>query len=80
IKDLHELRDKTNTIIIITDGKDDVNIRAEELEENNTSLVAVMIKGENDSLRRLAEESRGQYLKAELTEEGALKLINLLRR
>lgn len=80
IRDLRELRDKTNTIIIITDGKDDVNIKAEELKENNASLVAVMIKGDNESLRRLAEESKGQYLKAELTEEGALKLINLLRR
>ncbi|MCS7098306.1 MAG: hypothetical protein NZ922_04955 [Candidatus Methanomethyliaceae archaeon] len=80
IKDLHELRDKTNTIIIITDGKDDVNIKAEELKENNASLIAVMIKGENESLRKLAEGSKGQYLKAELTEEGALKLINLLRR
>lgn len=79
IRDLHELRDKTNTIIIITDGKDDVTIKPEELKANNTSLVAVMIKGENDSLRRLAEESKGQYFKAELTEEGALKLINLLR-
>ncbi|MDH5806835.1 MAG: hypothetical protein QXW62_06445 [Candidatus Methanomethylicaceae archaeon] len=80
IKDLHELKDKTNTIIIITDGKDDVTVKPEELKANNTSLVAVMIKGENESLRKLAEASKGQYLKAELTEEGALKLIDLLRR
>lgn len=80
IRDLRELKDKANTIIIITDGKDDVTIKPEELKANNTSLVAVMIKGENDSLKKLAEESKGQYLKAELTEEGALKLINLLRR
>jgi len=40
----------------------------------------VMIEGENDTLKKLAEESGGQYLKAELDERGALKIVKIAER
>jgi len=79
IKDIKErkLSKYTNTIILITDGEDEVNTKPELLKENNITLVAVMIRGHNETLKKLAEESGGQYLKAELNERGALKIVKI---
>ncbi len=76
VKDLRERRVKgTSTIIIITDGEDEVSFEASELRAVNATLVAVMIRGDNESLRKLAEESGGEYLRVKPDEKGALRLL-----
>jgi len=80
LRDLEKLKEYTNTIIIITDGEDKVSTKAEDLKKYNASLVAVMIDGRNDNLKKLAEESKGQYLSAVPTEDGALKIVDLLKK
>lgn len=70
----------TNTIIIITDGEDNVETKPELLRSNGITLVAVMIQGKNETLEKLAKATGGQYLKAELTEGGALELIDVIKR
>ncbi|MCC6049721.1 MAG: VWA domain-containing protein [Thermofilum sp.] len=78
IEDLAErgLSKLTNTIIIITDGEDRVETRRRELERVGARLVSVMIRGSNETLKRISD----QYLKAELSAEGALKLIEVVRK
>ncbi len=79
IKDMRERRVRgTSTIIIITDGRDEVRMKVEELKSVGATLTAVMIRGHNGSLEKLARESGGQYLKAQLTEDGALQLIHMV--
>jgi len=80
LEDLEKLKEFTNTIIIITDGEDRVETKPEDLKKYNASLVAVMIEGRNDNLKKLAEESNGQYLSAVPTEDGALKIVDLLKK
>jgi len=80
LEDLEKLKEFTNTVIIITDGEDRVETKPEDLKKRNTSLVAVMIEGRNDNLKKLAEESGGQYLSAVPTEDGALKIVDLLKK
>jgi uncharacterized protein with von Willebrand factor type A (vWA) domain len=80
LEDLEKFKDYTNTIIIITDGEDKVEIKPEDLKKLNASLVAIMIEGRNDILKKLAEESDGQYLSAEPTPDGALKIVDLLKK
>jgi len=80
LDDIAELKDMTNTIIIITDGEDNVTIDVDKFKKVNATLVAVMIAGVNETLRKLAEATGGRYLKAMLTKEGALTLIDMLRR
>jgi len=77
VEDIKErkLSDYTNTVIIISDGEDTVFTPAEELKKNNIQLVAVMIKGHNNTLAELARKTGGKYLKAELDKEGALKVV-----
>jgi len=70
-----KLNQYTNTIILITDGEDTVETRPEELKENNISLVAIMIQGNNYSLKKLAEASNGKYLRAVIDFNGALRII-----
>jgi uncharacterized protein with von Willebrand factor type A (vWA) domain len=71
----HKLIEQTNTVVIITDGEDEVTVKPEEFKKTNTTLVAVMIQGFNGVLRRIAEATGGKYMKATLTAEGALKLL-----
>lgn len=67
----------TNTIILITDGEDEVDEElAEELRRNNIELISVMIHGENETLKKISKH----YFKAELTPQGALKIIEVARR
>jgi len=80
LKDLEKLKEQTNTIILITDGEDKVETKPEDLKKYNASLVAVMIEGRNDILKKLAEASGGQYLSAVPTEDGALKIVDLLKK
>jgi len=68
----------TNTVIIITDGKDTVTTSPKDFKDAGASLVAVMIEGDNESLMDICVRTGGQYMKAELTESGALKLIDVL--
>jgi uncharacterized protein with von Willebrand factor type A (vWA) domain len=81
LKDLteHKLIEQTNTIIIITDGEDEVTVKPEEFKKVNATLVAVMIQGFNGALRRIAEATGDKYMKATLTEDGALKLLEEVR-
>jgi len=82
LKDLkeHGLDKYTNTVIIITDGEDEVDERlVEEFKRANTVLVAVMISGYNSTLEKIAKATGGQYTSAELTSDGALKIISLVR-
>jgi len=80
LRDLEKLKDYTNTIVIITDGEDKVETKPEDLKKYNASLVAIMIEGRNDMLKTLVEESGGQYLSAVPTEDGALKIVDLLKK
>ena len=77
LNDLRErkLSEFTNTVIIITDGEDEVTIPVEAFKENNAQLVAIMIQGDNRTLKELAVKTGGKYLKAVLDREGALKVI-----
>ena len=77
LNDLRErkLSEYTNTVIIITDGEDEVTTDPEVFKQNNASLVAIMIQGFNDSLRKIAEATGGKYLKAELDEKGGLRVV-----
>lgn len=70
----------TNTVIIITDGEDTVHISRNRFKEVNASLVAVMVDGSNDTLRDLAVSTGGQYLKVEPDVDGALRIVDLLRK
>jgi uncharacterized protein with von Willebrand factor type A (vWA) domain len=80
LRDLEKLKEYTNTVIIITDGEDKVETKPEDLKKLNASLVAIMIEGRNDMLKKLAEESKGQYLSVEPTPDGALKIVDLLKK
>jgi uncharacterized protein with von Willebrand factor type A (vWA) domain len=78
IEDLAErgLSKYTNTIIIITDGEDKVRTTRQELERVGARLVSVMIRGSNETLERISD----QYMQAEPSAEGALKLIEVVRK
>jgi uncharacterized protein with von Willebrand factor type A (vWA) domain len=75
----HKLSKLTNTIIIITDGEDDVLTMPEEFKRRNTILVAVMIQGHNRDLEKIARETGGEYLRAEPDVGGALKLVKAVK-
>jgi uncharacterized protein with von Willebrand factor type A (vWA) domain len=81
LRDLTEkkLVEQTNTIIVITDGEDEVTVEPEEFKKVNATLVAVMIQGHNETLKMLAEVTCGKYMKTTLTEDGALKLLEEVR-
>ncbi len=74
---IHGMSQKTNTIIIITDGEDKVNpdIVEKLISKIDLKIITVMINGTNDGLKLLSEK----YLVARLTEEGALKLLNIAK-
>jgi len=75
VKDIVEnkLSEYTNTIVIITDGEDEIDKEKLQykLKENNIKLISVMIKGTNESLKEISDS----YFKTELTSEDALTLI-----
>jgi uncharacterized protein with von Willebrand factor type A (vWA) domain len=78
LQDLAEggLSEKTNTVIIITDGEDEVTVEPGEFKKVNATLVAVMVKGYNARLEELARATGGRYMKVEPTREGTLKVVD----
>ena len=78
IEDLAErgLSKYTNTIVIITDGEDEVTTQRRALERVGARLVSVMIRGSNETLEKISN----QYMKAELSADGALRLIEVVRK
>jgi uncharacterized protein with von Willebrand factor type A (vWA) domain len=81
LRDLAEggLAEKTNTIIIITDGEDTVTVKPEEFRRVNATLVAVMVRGLNEKLEELARATGGRYMKVEPTREGTLRVVDAVR-
>jgi uncharacterized protein with von Willebrand factor type A (vWA) domain len=75
----HRLSELTNTIIIITDGEDNVKTSPDDFKKTNATLVAVMIQGRNSSLEDIARGSGGEYLKVEPTADGALRLVKAVK-
>ncbi len=72
----HGLSEFTNTIILITDGEDDVKDWTDELKKHNTKLISIMIQGDNNSLRKASTI----YLRAKLDKDGALRLLKIAGR
>jgi len=81
LRDLAEggLSEKTNTVIIITDGEDEVTVKPEEFRRVNATLVAVMIQGFNARLEELARATGGRYMKVEPTREGTLRVVDAVK-
>ncbi len=77
LEDLHkrDLARLTNTIVLITDGEDKVTVKKEELQRAGARLISVMIQGSNDTLCYLSDH----YLRAQLSEHGALRLVEVVR-
>jgi uncharacterized protein with von Willebrand factor type A (vWA) domain len=73
------LSEKTNTVIIITDGEDEVTVKPEEFKKVNATLVAVMVKGYNARLEELARATGGRYMKVEPSREGGLRVVDAVR-
>ncbi len=71
IDDMERFKDLTNTIVLITDGKDDVANWRKELK--STALVSVMIQGHNEELKRISD----RYLRVELTVSCGKKLLRV---
>jgi len=71
----NKLDQHTNTLIIITDGEDTVTTQKEWLEKSNISLISIMVGGDNETLKQLSSK----YFKAELTQEGLLKVIEAVK-
>lgn len=71
----NKLDEYTNTLIIITDGEDTVTTQKELLDKNNVSLISIMVGGENETLKQLSTK----YFKAELSDEGILKIIEAVK-
>jgi len=72
----YHLIELTNTIIVITDGEDTIEDLIGDLKKAGAELIAVMIEGNNESLAKVA----ALYTHAQLTTEGALKLIKAVKR
>ena len=53
-----------------------MTVEPRELRERRARLVAVMVEGDNESLKRLAGETGGVYTRAELDERGALRILD----
>jgi uncharacterized protein with von Willebrand factor type A (vWA) domain len=77
VRDLQskKMSSETNTVILITDGEDKVNMQNEFGKENETKLITVMINGYNEGLKKISTE----YMDARLNESGALELLGLAR-
>jgi uncharacterized protein with von Willebrand factor type A (vWA) domain len=66
--------DKASSIILITDGEDEVHFSKQQL--SSIQLISVMIEGNNPTLRLLSS----QFLKVAPDEKGALKLLEVAER
>jgi uncharacterized protein with von Willebrand factor type A (vWA) domain len=73
-----KFKKKTSTIILITDGEDTlVKDWPEQLKKANANLVAIMIGGDNPTIRKIAEPL---YFVVKPTEDDALKILKEIRR
>jgi len=72
----NKLSEQTNTIVLITDGIDEVKNWKPELRKHNIKLISIMIDGDNDNLR----EASDIYMRAEPTEDGAIRLLKVAER
>ncbi len=68
--------DSANTIVLITDGEDRVDIDRKKIEKTGVSLITVMVGGNNEELRRVSDE----YLNVALDVDGALTVIKATER
>ena len=75
LNDLKELKEYTNTIILITDGEDVVSTVKADLRRVNAKLISIMIQGHNKTLKELSDI----FMTAQLTPEGALKVVEVVR-
>lgn len=75
----YKLSELTNTVIIITDGEDNVKTSPDDFKQANAVLVSVMISGRNYDLERISRESGGEYLQATLDADGALRLVKTVK-
>lgn len=75
----YKLNELTNTVIIITDGEDNVKTSPDDFKQANAVLVSVMISGRNYDLERISRESGGEYLQATLDADGALRLVKAVK-
>ena len=75
----YKLSELTNTVIIITDGEDNVKTPPDDFKQANAVLVSVMISGRNYDLERISRESGGEYLQATLDADGALRLVKAVK-
>ena len=67
------LNKKTNTIVLVTDGEDQVLLDKELLKRNNITLISIMVGGDNETLKNISDH----YLNAALDLDGALKIIKI---
>ncbi|MEM4869318.1 MAG: VWA domain-containing protein [Desulfurococcaceae archaeon] len=76
LKDIESAHAEKSTIVLVTDGIDRVGERtvASMLRKTETSLVTVMVKGDNPSLRRL---STAYLAVTKLTTKDVLKVVKL---
>ncbi len=73
VKDLEKGSEEreADTIILITDGEDNVDIDKNYLESHSVKLITVMVGGDNKALK----EASTAYFTAALTVDGAIDLI-----
>jgi uncharacterized protein with von Willebrand factor type A (vWA) domain len=74
VEDLYKNSDEreTDTIILITDGEDNVSIDKAFLKKNDVRLITVMVGGDNNNLKNISTA----YFNASLTVDDALYLIS----
>jgi len=70
----NKLSEQVNTIVLITDGEDEVTVKEDELKKHNIELISVMIQGDNKTLRKLSK----QYLKAQLNYQGGKQVLKVV--
>ncbi len=68
---------RTNTVIVITDGEDKINMDSilKHLSKLDINIISVMINGYNEGLKKISNK----YLNAKLNEDGALRLLNIAK-
>lgn len=77
---LKRIEDSTDVLVaVITDGKDEVKTAIETLKRANVRLVAVMVDGYNEDLRKLAVGSGGKFLKVIPNQSGGLAVVRAIR-
>ena len=71
---MNKLSEKVNTIVLITDGEDEVTVTEDELKKHNIELISVMIQGNNETLKKISK----QYLKARLDYQGGKQVLKVV--